>query len=282
MRIQRQRDLFAAFRVADSEEDFGGYDERKDPVAPPSDTSWGGQNNNSSSASGTDPLPSAMDTSSQSIPQMAETPTIFGPGSSPSKSSPSTSTPSSGGTNSPVSTPSLIGPSASPVDPNASGLQNAITMAQGVNGQAYDYGGHGPGTGKAGGYDCSGYQSGIYNSLTGKDVRFTTDDFAKPGFAANLGFQPGYDPGSSYNIGVNPLPGMEGHMAGSLNGVHVESGGASDTTMYGGNAVGPQDKQFSQQWHLPNDQILNHPAATSSAAPAAPTAPSPAGGKSGW
>lgn len=146
------------------------------------------------------------------------------------------------------------------VPQNGSGLAGAVALAEGANGNAYDYSGAGNGK-----YDCSGFQSDIYNALTGKPLgerQFsTTSDFKA------LGFQPGYDPNSSYNIGVNPAPGMSGHMAGELNGVHVESGGASSTTMYGGDAVGPQDPQFSQQYHLPNNMIVAPPAPAPAAVP---------------
>lgn len=133
------------------------------------------------------------------------------------------------------------------------GLTNAITNAQSANGQSYQYGGN----------DCSGYMSNIYNDLTGKNERFTTDsDFT------SLGFQPGYDPNSHFNIGTNGLPGTEGHMAGELGGVPVES--ASPTghhpgapgVMYGGDAYGPNNSIFTQQYHLPNDLIINNSGTT--------------------
>lgn len=92
-----------------------------------------------------------------------------------------------------------------------------------------------------GALDCSGYQSGIYNELTGKSVRFTTDsDFAA------LGFVPGYDP-NGYSIGTNGGVGMNGHMVGNLYGTNVESGG--DGIQYGGSAQNPTD--FPMVWHLP-------------------------------
>lgn len=128
-------------------------------------------------------------------------------------------------------------------------LQSATQFAQSVSGQDYDYGGHGPGTGSEGSYDCSGYMSEIYNNLTGKDERFTTDsDFA------SLGFQPGYDPHSPYNIGTNGGSGEDGHMAGELNGTPVESSG-SNGVQYGGEARGATDPMFTEQWHLPADAI---------------------------
>lgn len=115
--------------------------------------------------------------------------------------------------------------------------QAAIAFARSKDDLPYVY------TGASGdSWDCSGYQSGIYNKLTGKSVRFTTDsDFAA------LGFAPGYDP-NGYSIGTNGGTGENGHMAGTLYGVNVESG-ASNGVQYGGPALGAQD--FPMVWHLP-------------------------------
>lgn len=163
------------------------------------------------------------------------------------------------------------------VAPQPVGLNNAVNMAQGASGGAYDYGGAGQGNR---GYDCSGFMSGIYNNLTGKNERFTTDsDFSK------LGFQPGYDPNSHFNIGTNGQSGENGHMAGELGGVNVESASPSGHhpgapgTMYGGEAYGPNHPLFSQQWHLPNSMVVGHqpqqPSAPQPSTPALPQPPKP-------
>jgi hypothetical protein len=140
------------------------------------------------------------------------------------------------------------------------------------NGNAYDYGGHGNGA-----YDCSGGQSELYNYLTGKQPgtrNFDTTVFGNPQKAQALGFQPGYDPNSIYNIGVNTAPGTSGHMAGEFNGKNFEVGGAADKFQYGGGAKGPLDSQFSTHYHLPNSMIVGYqpPSATPTAPSTTPTA----------
>jgi hypothetical protein len=113
-----------------------------------------------------------------------------------------------------------------------------------AHGQKYQYGG----IGNEGRYDCSGVASAIYAAATGKPqgVRYFTTE---SDFEA-LGFRPGYMPGA-LNIGVRRGGGgMNSHMALTLpNGVHVESGGASDATVYGGSAAGAEG--FPLHWYLP-------------------------------
>jgi len=136
------------------------------------------------------------------------------------------------------------------------GYAKAVEIAEESSGKPYRYGGAGDALHQFL-YDCSGFMSDIYSSLTGQQTgvrRFsTTSDFK------SLGFMPGYDKNSLFNIGVNPQPGMSGHMAGTLGGVNVESGGAANMTQYGGTAAGALSPQFSQQWHLPNGMIVNQP-----------------------
>lgn len=136
------------------------------------------------------------------------------------------------------------------------GYAKAVEIAEESSGKPYRYGGAGDALHQFL-YDCSGFMSDIYSSLTGQQTgvrRFSTTS----NFAA-LGFMPGYDKNSLFNIGVNPQPGMSGHMAGTLGGVNVESGGAANMTQYGGTAAGALSPQFSQQWHLPNGMIVNQP-----------------------
>lgn len=115
--------------------------------------------------------------------------------------------------------------------------QRAVDFAQSKNGLPYVYGGS-----SGDSWDCSGYMSGIHNRLTGQSVRYVTgSDFA------SLGYEPGYDP-NGFSIGTNGGVGENGHMAGTLFGVNVESDG-SNGVQYGGGANGAND--FPMVWHLP-------------------------------
>lgn len=104
--------------------------------------------------------------------------------------------------------------------------------------------------------DCSGSISDLVEMLqtgtTSPDRLFTTTNFASDAEAAKLGFAPGYQPGA-LNVGVNPYPGMQGHMAATLpNGVNFEGGGGTGGgAQYGGGAAGALDPQFEKQYHLP-------------------------------
>ena len=112
--------------------------------------------------------------------------------------------------------------------------QRALSWAQGKNGLPYIYGPQ----------DCSWYQSGIYNQLTGKNIRFTTaSDLAA------FGFKRGSDP-YGFTIGTNGGIGEGGHMVGRILGVNVESDG-SNGVQFGGTADGPES--MPQQWYLPRD-----------------------------
>ncbi|PKQ59720.1 hypothetical protein B5566_02435 [Mycobacterium sp. MHSD3] len=132
-------------------------------------------------------------------------------------------------------------PPKKPVPGAMSGIDYA---AQHAVGQQYEYGG----VGNSGGYDCSGIASAIYAASTGRPqgTRYLTTE---SNFEA-MGFIPGYMPGA-LNIGVRRGGGgPNSHMAVTLpNGVKVESGGASNTTQYGGNAKGAED--FPMHWYLP-------------------------------
>lgn len=123
-------------------------------------------------------------------------------------------------------------------------IEDAIRFAQAAgDGRPYVYGGVGPD-----GWDCSGFMSSIYAAFTGQPRNKRYFD-TESNFEA-LGFQPGFQEGS-FNIGIRRGGGgKNSHMAGTLpNGVNVESGGATDSTMYGGKAVGAMD--FPLKFHLP-------------------------------
>ncbi|OSC34662.1 hypothetical protein B8W67_05250 [Mycolicibacillus koreensis] len=131
----------------------------------------------------------------------------------------------------------------------AVGAGDAIYFAKSRgDGRPYLFGGIGPY------YDCSGYISGIYAAITGKNTHhryFSTDT----NFEA-LGFEPGLVPGG-FNIGVHRGGPGGGHMAATLpNGVNVESGGVHDSTLYGGSAVGAANSEFELKYHLPKSLWL--------------------------
>jgi SLT domain-containing protein len=120
----------------------------------------------------------------------------------------------------------------------------AVAMAREKgDGRAYVYGGSGPD-----GFDCSGYMSAIYNMLTGRapwNRSFSTEsNFGSLGFVNGLN--------SRFAIGVhNGGGGPNSHMAGTLGGVNVESGGPHNSTTYGGPSAGANHPQFEHQYSLP-------------------------------
>lgn len=149
-------------------------------------------------------------------------------------------------------------------------------FAASVSGQPYGYGGYGDAA-HGGLYDCSGFMSALYGVMTGKalpgQARFfsTTSDFASLGFIPEDRPHPG-----NFEIGVNPQPGMSGHMAGTLpSGVNVESGGAADKTQYGGQAAGAWNPEFSQHYYLPTGSSGGPIDATMVDSHSGPSGPSP-------
>lgn len=105
-----------------------------------------------------------------------------------------------------------------PVNP---GLAGALAWARSQIGKPYVWGGVGPG-----GYDCSGWISAIVNAIRGAPLfhrLFST------GSLPAAGFVPGRN--SAFKIGW--FTGNPGHVAGTLNGVNVESRGGQ------GVVVGP-------------------------------------------
>ncbi|WP_159416525.1 phage tail protein [Rhodococcus rhodochrous] len=107
----------------------------------------------------------------------------------------------------------------------------AIAKAKAHDGEPYVYGG----------LDCSGYLSEVFNAGTGQSVRFVTgSDFEA------MGWVKGYDP-NGFSIGTDLGVGENGHMAGSLYGVNIESDG-SNGIQYGRTADGPLDFPYQFYW----------------------------------
>jgi hypothetical protein len=119
-------------------------------------------------------------------------------------------------------------------------MDRANAYIQGVVGHPYTEGGPD---------DCSGVQSGIYQSLTGGNTNaraFTTiSDFSA------LGFKSGQS--GLYQIGVLPLPGDKGHMVGKLNGHRIESASGKGVVI-DGSALDINDPMFKDHWYLPGTQ----------------------------
>jgi hypothetical protein len=112
-----------------------------------------------------------------------------------------------------------------------------MTFARSQVGKPYVWGGVGPG-----GYDCSGFQSAIVNVIRGRNPYhrlFATGSLPGGLFAKGSG---------RYNVGW--FKGNPGHMAGTLNGVNVESRGDRGVVV-GAGARGAGDSLFnSGNWHL--------------------------------
>ncbi|WP_157186545.1 hypothetical protein [Nocardia jiangxiensis] len=116
-------------------------------------------------------------------------------------------------------------------------IARALQWAAGYQGRPYN---------DQGWLDCSGLASGIYDSLLGRTPKrefTTTSDFTA------LGFVPGR--GGIMEIGVTPLPGNYGHMATTLAGHKLESGGVHDDIRVDGPAIGADDSQFADHYYLP-------------------------------
>src|SRR5206468_1007571 len=84
-------------------------------------------------------------------------------------------------------------------------------------------------------------------------LRGATNPYSRVGSTSNFpwaGFQSGF--GSSYTIGsIKNAGGGIGHMAGTLGGVNVESGGSHGNVAYGGPAVGADAPLFTTHAFLP-------------------------------
>ncbi|GAB4582627.1 hypothetical protein Ntsu_04590 [Nocardia sp. IFM 10818] len=121
------------------------------------------------------------------------------------------------------------------------GLVDVQNWARSQNGKPYQYGGVGPDA-----WDCSGFMSGIYASITGKDP-YTRYFSTESDFAA-LGFKSGLGGATDFSIGVRRGGGGTlSHMAGTLGDLNIESG--ADGVEVGTGAMGAAD--FPLQWHFP-------------------------------
>lgn len=126
-----------------------------------------------------------------------------------------------------------IGGGGGPINP---GLAGALSWARSQVGKPYIWGGVGPA-----GYDCSGFMSAIVNVIKGKSPYSRL--FATGSLPAGM-FSPG---NGAFNIGW--FTGNPGHVAGTLNGVNVESRGGRGVVV-GPGARGANDSLFNRRGHL--------------------------------
>ncbi|MDM7488707.1 tape measure protein [Rhodococcus sp. CSLK01-03] len=130
------------------------------------------------------------------------------------------------------------------------GIRAAMDAAYAGNGAEYVWGGTGPS-----GWDCSGWVGYIQQILMGLSAAeaagtrlYTTYSLLG---GSTSGLEPGAGPaGTAFVVGTS-----DEHMAASLNGTPLESGGAHGTSRIGPPAVGAFDSQFHSLFHLPNELI---------------------------
>lgn len=138
--------------------------------------------------------------------------------------------------------PVLARATGGPIRPGV--IDEVYKQLQGKKNSPYDYGGGG-GTR---GYDCSGWTGAVHKILTGGSPvgRIWTTESNFPSFGYKRG-KDGY-----WSMGVhNGGGGMNSHTAGTLDGTNFESGGAHNTSTWGGPAAGTIHPQFENQWYLP-------------------------------
>ncbi|MFE7717484.1 tape measure protein [Nocardia rhizosphaerihabitans] len=127
------------------------------------------------------------------------------------------------------------------------GIDKAISAARSVEGNTYDWGGTGPTT-----FDCSGFVGWLQQiamGVEGSTKRIYTTMSILSGSLAGL--ESGLGPaGTWFQVGVS-----NDHMAATIAGMNVESGGAFGTSGIGGGRAGARDSQFPFKFHLPNELI---------------------------
>lgn len=128
---------------------------------------------------------------------------------------------------------------AAQAGPTSAGLNGALAFARSQAGRPYVWGSAGPG-----GYDCSGFMAALTNVARGRNP------YSRLGSTATFpwaGFRPGV---GAFTIGSTPNAGGGiGHMAGTLNGVNVESRGGQGVVI-GGSARGARNPLFSERAYL--------------------------------
>ncbi|MFE2997931.1 hypothetical protein ACFXG4_23295, partial [Nocardia sp. NPDC059246] len=127
------------------------------------------------------------------------------------------------------------------------GIQQAVSAAQAAEGHKYEWAGVGLSN-----FDCSGFIGYLQQIVMGFGKvakRLYTTYSILAGDTAGL--EPGLGPSDTwFQVGVS-----EEHMAGTIAGMNVESGGALGTSGIGGRRAGASDSQFPFKFHLPNSLI---------------------------
>lgn len=131
------------------------------------------------------------------------------------------------------------------------GIRAAISAARSKEGLPYVWGGTGPD-----GFDCSGFVGWLQQIVMGlSEVEaagkrlYTTHSLLG---GSTAGLVRGDDPNSPFRVGVN-----DGHMAATLAGHNVESGGASSPSSsgIGPGRAGADHPQFTARFHLPANLV---------------------------
>ncbi|SCZ14304.1 tape measure domain-containing protein [Rhodococcus erythropolis] len=128
-------------------------------------------------------------------------------------------------------------------------ISTAKSAIRGVEGNEYAWGGTGPTN-----FDCSGFVGWVQQILMGLGTAtgriyttYTLIDGALAGLAKGL------NPKSPFNVGVS-----QEHMAATLDGQPVESGGAHGTSGIGGGRAKAEDSQFPYKFHLPLEKFAGY------------------------
>ncbi|MFQ6228859.1 hypothetical protein [Nocardia sp. NPDC002869] len=127
------------------------------------------------------------------------------------------------------------------------GIEDAIKAARSVEGNKYEWGGTGPLN-----FDCSGFVGWLQQiamGILGSTKRLYTTMSLLAG--ATAGLESGLGPSGTYfQVGVS-----DAHMAATIDGHPVESGGAHGTSGIGGGRAGALHPDLPRKFHLPNALI---------------------------
>ncbi|MGQ0774544.1 MAG: NlpC/P60 family protein [Pseudonocardiales bacterium] len=118
-------------------------------------------------------------------------------------------------------------------------VEKGLDFARRQHGKPYIWGGVGPK-----GFDCSGFMSAIANVLMERNPH------SRIGTTASAPWS-GWASGLDSAFGVGFFKGDPGHMAGTLAGANVESGGSPSMVKFVTNAAGARHSQFRAHMSLP-------------------------------